>query len=531
MGLYNSIVKVYTTLLNPGYNAPWRSAATTTGTGSGFIVSYKDKMFLITNAHVVNLDTYVQVKLADADYSTKYEAKVLTIGRDCDLAILEVADPAFQATVEPLKFTTSRQKTGDKARVVGFPIGGEECCQTEGVISRSDRVQYAFSKCNLLTTSIDAKISPGNSGGPVLNIDGQVVGVVHQSSLDGRTLGQMIPLDIIFHFLDDAINNLRYAGFPDFDAITQEMENPSLRSHLGMGTGQTGILVNTVPELSSAQGLLQAGDVLLSVDGLLINNTGKVSLKSEFETLIDFMCIVQRHHVGDVVNFTVLRDKQEIKVAVPLTRSLLEINDLIPFKLDEATPAYIEHSGIVLQPLTRNYINSWSDVNGAYKGPVSLSRYVLQSSLLKTKECKQIVLIRNILQNNETNGYSSFAGSSIVQEINQRKITNLWAAWHALDSNEAAEHVIRTAEDKLIVVKNLKPEENEALRNKYQMTTQTAPQYADAKRWTLFMGKLQEKKKQQRFNDAKLERNRIRLQPDAQEPVDETTLVHVTGLK
>ena len=521
MSLYSSIVKVYTTSLNPIYSEPWRSARTSAATGSGFMVRYKDKLFLLTNAHVVNQSSFVQVKLADADYPTKYEAKVITIGRDCDLAIMEVNDPKFLATIQPLEFATTRQKTGDKAKTLGFPVGGEECCQTEGVISRSDWTTYAYSQYNLLSTSIDAKISPGNSGGPVLNVDDRVVGVVHQGNPEGRTLGQMIPLDIVFHFLDDAIKNTRYAGFPDFEPTTQDMENPSLRNYFGMAKNQTGVLVIKVPEFSSAYGFLQADDVLLTVDGLPINNMGKVSLKSDFETPVDFRCIVQRHHVREAVSFTVLREKREIKVDIPLNHSLLETNNLIPFKLDEDTPAFIEHSGLILMPLTKNYVMSFVDpATGACKAPQTLSPYINASSLTKTEACKQKVLLRAILLDNETQGYSALTNASI-QEINGRKITNLWAAWHALESNQEDLHVIRTNGDNLLVVPNLKPAENQALRQRYQVTRQTAPRYSDGKRWSMFMSHVQEDQKKKRFEAAILERDKLRSNPDEQELGDE----------
>ena len=507
---YRSVVKIYTTALQPSYREAWRSAGILQHSGSGFILNYKNKLYLITNAHTVNNSTFIQVKLADAEFPTKYEAQLVTLGIDCDLAILEVKDPEFLKTIEPLTLATQRNETGDKVKVFGFPAGGEECCQTEGIVSRSDWGTYAFSKHALLTTSIDAKISPGSSGGPVINQDNQVIGVVHQGSPDGKILGQIVPLNIIMHFLEDSTKNPRYIGFPFFNVVLQAMDNHNLRAFYGMQDKQSGILVITIPDFSIAQCLLQEHDVLLEINGIPISNLGKINIKPDFDTPVDFRVLIQQAYIGDKINFKVMRNKQEIQIDILLTKPLGS-DRLIPLQLNEAIPAYIEHSGMILQPLTRNYMNTfYNKETESSNSPPALEQYTYQSNSTEftQKNRRSIIFIRAILQHAETQGYNVF-NNTIIAKINGREISTLWSAWHALNDNQGDTHIIETENNHIFVLKNLPPEANEQLRKTYQIPAQTSPQFIDTKRWSLFMQNFKQQQKVQRFAKAKMDLHEV----------------------
>jgi S1-C subfamily serine protease len=482
--LYHTIVKIYSTALEPAYHNAWTGPRISTSSGTGFFCLYEGKQYIITNAHVVNYGTYIQVKLAEAKYPTKYPAKVKVIGRDCDLAIIEVSDPEFLKTVQYLELSDALIKPGDKVKTVGFPIGGEECSETNGVISRNEYSTYAFSQFLLFNTSIDAKISPGNSGGPVLNEKQEVVGVVHQGNPDGKTLGQMIPLPILRHFLEDATKNLRYKGFPGFPLIYQNMENPNLRKFYKMQPDHTGVLINEVPECSPAYNILQPDDVLLEIDKVPINNTGKVSV-SELNTPIHFMHVLHRKYVGDTITFKILRNQETFIVNINLNISL-ESHNLIPLKTDDINPSYFEHSGIILQPVTINYFDTFKNSTGINPPSTLLPYYGKQ--LYTTKDKTQLLIIRNILEDEQTQNYSSFK-NAVVKSINGQKIKNLWSAIHAFENNSNEFHIIKTENNKTLIIKNLSLEENENLRKRYEIKEQKAPQYLEKNsKWIPFLG-------------------------------------------
>lgn len=153
---------------------------------------------MLTNAHSVA--HYSQVKLKHRGSDTKYIAKVLSIGNECDLAMLTVDDAEFWQAARPIKLGRL-PRLQDHVTVVGYPIGGDTISVTAGVVSRIEMTQYAHSSTELLGVQIDAAINSGNSGGPVFDSAGACVGVAFQSlgrggeGGDGGTdgIGYIIP--------------------------------------------------------------------------------------------------------------------------------------------------------------------------------------------------------------------------------------------------------------------------------------------------------------------------------------------------
>ncbi len=187
------MVKVYTIYSEYDYDMPWQISRQGEKSGSGCIISGKR---ILTNAHVVADQTFVQVKRAGE--AKKYMAEVEFVAHDCDLAVLKVSDDSFFTGVEPIEIG-NLPKMGDKVAVYGFPEGGDELCITEGVVSRVEYQNYAHSGAYLLACQIDAAINPGNSGGPVIK-NGEIVGIAFQRRTSGENIGYMIPAPVINHF-------------------------------------------------------------------------------------------------------------------------------------------------------------------------------------------------------------------------------------------------------------------------------------------------------------------------------------------
>lgn len=129
-----------------------------------------------------------QVKRRGDD--TKFLAKVLAIGTECDVALLTVDDGAFWEGLRPLEFG-GLPRLQDAVAVVGYPIGGDTISVTSGVVSRIEVLSYAHGSTELLGIQIDAAINSGNSGGPVFNSRGECVGIAFQSLTgDAENIGK-----------------------------------------------------------------------------------------------------------------------------------------------------------------------------------------------------------------------------------------------------------------------------------------------------------------------------------------------------
>lgn len=202
----NAVVKVYTVHSVPDYSMPWASRRNFSSTGSGAVIQGKR---ILTNAHVIHDGTMIQVRRHGG--SQRFEAEVLFVSHEADLAILTVDDPSFFDGIEPLELGPLPEKKSSVS-VYGFPMGGDVLSVTEGIISRVEHQLYSHSGEMLLAIQIDAAINPGNSGGPAVE-NGKIVGIAVQGINSGESLGYIIAPPVIERFLTD-IEDRIYQGIP-----------------------------------------------------------------------------------------------------------------------------------------------------------------------------------------------------------------------------------------------------------------------------------------------------------------------------
>jgi len=354
--LLQSIVKVFTVHSSPNYFMPWQNKPQRETSGSGVVVAVPvpGGVGVLTNAHVVADQTFVQVRRHGS--SVKHQARVHAVGHECDLAVLTVDDPAFwvDATVAPRAADASddadpsaagtKEKNVPKRKVqplplgdvphlqehvtvMGFPQGGDNLSITSGVVSRVELTNYVHGAAQLLAIQLDAAINPGNSGGPAVQ-NGKVVGLAFQNLANADNIGYVIPTPIVRRFLEDvaalaegnvAANERRgaatekaeetsgggdgdggatfethHAGFCALGVKCQATDNPALRDYFGMAPHETGVLVTHIAPLSPSRGVLRKDDVLLAIDGRKIANDGTVSFRGWERVAFDHLVSLKR---------------------------------------------------------------------------------------------------------------------------------------------------------------------------------------------------------------------------------------------
>jgi S1-C subfamily serine protease len=423
--LKKAIVKIYTVYSEYNYDMPWQLSQQERAVGSGCIISGNR---ILTNAHVVADQTFIQVKRAGE--AKKYNAAVAMVAHECDLALLTVDDPSFFAGVKPLALGTL-PRMRDKVAVYGFPIGGDELSITEGVVSRVEHTSYAHSGSNLLACQIDAAINPGNSGGPVIK-DGRIAGIAFQGYMYAQNIGYMVPAPLIDHFLKDSADG-DYDGFPAIGVAWQPMENPGLRASVGMSDTQTGVLLTYIAPDSTARDILQAGDVLLAIEGSPIASDGTIPFRGTER--IQFAQEVQKKFMGESVRCAILRDGKAMEVTIPL-RNSLGSGRLVPYTQYDTAPTYYIVGGLVFQPLTRNYLQTWNNMNDV---PVNLADYYYYGRPSDAR--KQVIVLTNILGDELTEGYDDFE-DHVITQVNGKAIASMEDVVQAIEGNDGAYHVL-----------------------------------------------------------------------------------------
>jgi S1-C subfamily serine protease len=399
------VVRVYCTYQDPDYECPWQSVAPRGSTGSGVIVAPGQ---VLTGAHVVANATFVQVQKQDDP--TKVVARVLAISHDCDLALLQVEDPAFTRGIKPARIG-ELPRLREAVQVVGYPIGGEEVSITEGVVSRIEVQRYEHSQRHLLAVTVDAAINEGNSGGPVF-ARGKVAGIAFQAMPDAENIGEMVPAPIIRRFLA-AVRAGIDPQVPGIGISTQPLENDALRAHLGMAPQHCGVLITAVQYGSSAWGKLEVGDVLMELDGLRIADNGTVRYRSRYRCQFD--AVIGDHHCGDAVSAKVLRRGKPLTVRM----AMQPMAWLVPRTEFDRRPMWFLFGGLVFQRLTAEFLRNWGD-NWWDKAPKELLH--LYHSGLRKPEQQEVVVLAHVLADKVNVGYEAFVNDVVATVDGQQPV-------------------------------------------------------------------------------------------------------------
>lgn len=290
------------------------------GSGSGFIID--NEGHVLTNYHVVRGADELQVVLAD---DTRVPAKVVGSDPANDIALLKIDVAADKLHVVPLG-DSSKVKVGQLAIAIGNPFGLERTVTT-GVISSLGRsLPSSTGRAIRDMIQTDAAINPGNSGGPLLNAQGEVIGIntAIESPVEGSVgIGFAVPINSAKAVLADmkAGKTVEHAwlGITGTKVTSQLAQNLDLGVDRGVyvlqvtrggpaanaGVRGTGVGVSNITDLDS---IPRGGDVITAVDGKPVSSVE------------DIAAYIDTKKPGDTVKLTIVRDKKQMELEARLAK-------------------------------------------------------------------------------------------------------------------------------------------------------------------------------------------------------------------
>ena len=271
------------------------------GAGSGVIISSDG--YILTCAHVVSGASNITVSIGDKDYPATL------VGEDTtsDIAVVKVdATGLTPATVGD----SDNLKVGESVMAVGNPLGELGGTVTSGIVSalnRSVSIQGSSSVNTMSLIQMDASVSPGNSGGGLFNMNGELVGIVNakSSDSDAEGLGFAIPVNDAVKVAQELLENGYVTGRPYLGISYYAVTDAQTAAQLGVNAYGV-YIVEVVKGGPADKAGLQAGDRIVSVDG------------SEVATQSDLGSLMQNHKAGDTIEITVARGGQMQTVNVTL---------------------------------------------------------------------------------------------------------------------------------------------------------------------------------------------------------------------
>lgn len=298
--------------------------------GSGFVIDPSG--YVVTNNHVVDGATEVKIKMAD---QREYPATVVGTDPETDLALLKVAAPVALPSVAFGESAALR--VGDPVIAVGNPFGLGGTV-TAGIVSARGRSIDDGPYVDFIQT--DAAINRGNSGGPLFDTEGRVVGVNSAIlSPNGGSVGVgfAIPSDTA----KAVVAQLKASGRVErgWLGVSIQPVTPEIAQALGI-EGQDGALVAEVMPDGPAAGRLKAGDVIRSVDGKPVT------------TVRELPKLIAATAAGKTASIGVLRDGRQLDVAVEIGRRKAQVASATAAEPAPSQSAALGRLGVTVAPVT-----------------------------------------------------------------------------------------------------------------------------------------------------------------------------------
>lgn len=286
------------------------------GSGSGFVVKKNDKLYVVTNAHVVQdaAETDGSIYIYSIGYK-KYNTKIVGGDSFYDIAVLEFTDePGPEIT--SIKFRTSEVNVGEPVFAIGNPLGDYPYTVTDGIISAKNRVRGGLTgKFGFLQST--ATVIWGNSGGPLVDINGDVVGINSQIAFAERGKESIWQPQINFaleaglsdRLVNDILNN---NGLIKRSYLGVEIARDKVDSYYQQSGGSDKETVNQLPYLSAVLPGGPAAGILSGYVGAVIQAINGEAVRNVEEAL----GILEKTAPGDEVSFTLLAKGRQATVKV-----------------------------------------------------------------------------------------------------------------------------------------------------------------------------------------------------------------------
>jgi len=288
--------------------------------GTGFVYAKDDKYgYVLTNAHVVSGGKNVQGLMSD---NSSVDLNILGTDTYTDLAVLKM-DVKYVKQVVSIG-DSKNTKVGNTVFTVGSPLGSSYAgTVTKGILSGKERlIETSSSNAGVLTgesyivkvLQTDAAISPGNSGGPLVNLAGDVIGINSLKLVDEQVegMGFAIPIEDAMNYVD-VLEQGKTIERPIVGVQILDLTNKYALYRYGINVDSSikagVILVKVNSGYPASDGGLKDGDIITKIDG------------NDIKTVSEFKYELYKHNIGDTIEVTYYRNGKESKTKLKLDKT------------------------------------------------------------------------------------------------------------------------------------------------------------------------------------------------------------------
>lgn len=341
----DTVVQLFAQVYSIDMLEPYKTPSQGTSCGSGFFIN--DQGYVITNAHVVISAKSVWGQVPSLGKRI-IDMEVVGISPERDLALLRITEEGRDLITKELGGIpylplgdSDLVRRSDDVLALGYPLGQQACKSTTGVISGHEH--------HLIQMS--APINPGSSGGPLLNIKGEVVGVNSSGITEAQNVGYAIPINTLKTILND-LYEIKILRKP-FLGVRFNNGTESLTKYLGNPLPGGCYIIETVKGSPLEKAGVMRGDMIYEINGHAVDMYGDMSVPWS-EDKISIVDYPLRLSIGDTINLTVYRkgQKKEFSVLFGLAE-LPAIRRIYPGYEEIDYEAF---GGMVVQELNLNHV-------------------------------------------------------------------------------------------------------------------------------------------------------------------------------
>lgn len=363
--IYNSVVRIISNNQNNDYYNPSNIVLEEPSVGTGFFI---DKNIIITCAHVVELAETIYFTIPTIS-GNKYKAKIQRICPTLDIAILQ----SFEYESSSFLNITNSDYANlqDSIVVVGFPLGRDKIKVTKGIISGT---QDGY-------LQIDSAINSGNSGGPLINSEQKVIGIISSKVINADNIGYAIPINLLSIFKSNNTSKVYHSC--DLLAKFSNTSTYRIKQLNEINIDKTNTIMSgfTVSSMSKLSPLKNIGidlfDLIIEIDDKIISNFGEITLDQkniQNSTAVQeqTQLVTNKIDLTDYVEKLISSFSYKIKFFSVKNKKIIETNIIFPTEnnigVKKILPKFDEFSsfnlaGLILTPLTINAIETQNKIS------------------------------------------------------------------------------------------------------------------------------------------------------------------------
>ena len=417
----HSLVQIESTRHQYEYFQPW---ARRTSSNNKFGVVMQGKQ-IVTTADFLFDHTVLRVQKGGR--GSWYEASLKWIDYHTNLALIDVEDEAFWEDLVPVKFADPVPTVGD-VRLIRWNDGRLEMRRLE--LNRLRMGRGALTYIDIPQLELDSEIDGVGWSEAIVHQD-RVIGLTTSQS---RSKCTAVPSFFVQQVLD-LVSKDAYPGLGYFNFYWKRAENPAVLDYLKLPGEKRGVIVTEIISLPGHETALKPKDILLKVDGFDIDIVGDYDDPDYGKMMLERLA-TRGHWAGDKVPMTVWRDGASVDIEFELAQGDFS-KQYVPTAQFDMPPSYMMAGGLVFQPLTEPYLQSWGN-EWKRRAPVRLVRLTERAASEEETGC---VVLSLVLPDPYNLGYQDYRYLAL-EKVNGVKIISLPDLKKAFDQPKDGFHVI-----------------------------------------------------------------------------------------